>query len=107
MKPYIICVAISYALVLVSGCADTSSSTRPATIPQAGQTDIIPDLLAQVSEDNLRRGVFYLAKDPLPFRKVNYAVPGHSRNSLAEADAWIEKQLRGWGYRVDREVCKV
>lgn len=70
-------------------------------------TDRIPGFLAQVSETNLRDSVFHLAKDPLPFRKVNYTVPGHKQTSLAEADAWIESQLRGWGYAVEREVCEV
>jgi hypothetical protein len=51
--------------------------------------------------------VFSLAKDPLPFRKANYTVPGHAQNSLEETDAWLEQPLRGWGYHVEREACEV
>ncbi|MCX7824074.1 MAG: M28 family peptidase [Verrucomicrobiae bacterium] len=101
--------------VFVSGCAGPSSSTRPAAVsaprpPSVSQSvggDVIPALLAQVSEENLRRNLFHIAKDPIPFRKVNYRVPGHKRSTLDETDDWIEKQLRGWGYRVERETCQV
>ncbi len=73
----------------------------------APENDIIPGFLSQVSENNLRRGVFHIAKDPLPFRKANYTVPGHKRSSLDETDDWIETQLRTSGYKVEREQCKV
>jgi len=69
--------------------------------------DIVPDLLSQVGEENLRRNLFYLSKDPLPFRKLNYTIPGHAQNTLYEADAFIEGQLRSWGYEVAREACPV
>jgi len=99
--------AVACVLVFVSGCADKPSPARPAGVSRAADTDIIPALLAQISEDNLRRSLFYVAKDPLPFRKVNYRVPGHKRSSLDETDDWIEKQLRGCGYTVEREKCEV
>jgi hypothetical protein len=64
-------------------------------------------LLTQVDEDRLRRNLFYLASDPLPYRKLNYTVPGHTRCTLYEADEWIAGQLAEWGYRVEREGCPV
>lgn len=64
-------------------------------------------LMHQLSEENLHRHLFCLAKDPLPFRKLNYTLPGHEQNTLYEADAFIEAQLRGWGYEVEREGCPV
>jgi hypothetical protein len=73
----------------------------------AADRDIIPGFLSQVSEANLRRDLFQIAKDPLPFRKANYTVPGHRRSSLDEADDWIEKKLRESGYKVEREQCEV
>ena len=69
--------------------------------------DIIPKFLDQIDESHLRSGVFHLAKDPLPFRKVNFTVPGHAQNSLDETDAWIGAQLADWGYAVEREACEV
>jgi hypothetical protein len=69
--------------------------------------DHATELLSQVSEENLRRNLFYLAKDPLPFRKLNLTLPGHSRNTLYEADDFIARQLRGCGYAVESEGVQV
>jgi hypothetical protein len=107
--------AVACVLVFVSGCADqsptarptTATATRPPSISQAAGADIIPALLAEINEENLRRNLFHIAKDPIPFRKVNYRVPGHKRSTLEETDDWIEKQMRGWGYLVEREKCEV
>jgi hypothetical protein len=63
---------------------------------------LIADLVAQVSEEELRRIVFHLAKDPLPYRKVNYTRPGQTKTSLQETDDFIEATLKGWGYTVTR-----
>jgi len=89
------------SLCAAAACALALSSAS------AADKDIIPGFLAQIAEANLRRSLFYIAKDPLPFRKANYTVPGHKRSTLDETDAWIEKQLRGWGYKVEREACEV
>lgn len=89
------------ALIFVAGCATTPPPTKTTS------ADIIPGFLAQVSEANLRRDLFYLAKDPLPFRKANYTLPGHKRSTLAEADAYIEQRLRGCGYELDDDICEV
>ena len=99
--------AFACALVIASAWANESESAPPARSAPAADRDVIPGFLRQVAEANLRHAVFYLAKDPLPFRKANYTVPGHAQNSLDETDAWIERQLRGWGYKVEREACEV
>lgn len=70
-------------------------------------TDIIPALLAQVSEERLRRDLFALAKDPLPFRKLNHTRPGQAQCSLYEADDFIAGELEACGYRVEREGVPV
>ena len=67
---------------------------------------MIRELLDQVSEELIRERVFYLAKDPLPFRKANYTVSGHAKSTLEETDDWIQSQLEGWGYTVRREACR-
>ncbi len=99
--------AIACALVATSVCVDASESAELARATGPASPDIIPEFLRRVSETNLSAGVYYLAKEPLPFRKANYTVPGHAQNTLAETDAWIEEQLRGWGYPVEREACEV
>ncbi|MFI5269790.1 MAG: M28 family metallopeptidase, partial [Chloroflexota bacterium] len=60
-----------------------------------------------VSAERLRENLFYLAKEPLPFRKANYTVPGHRQTTLEEADAWLAAQLRSSGYAVEREGVPV
>jgi hypothetical protein len=62
----------------------------------------ITGLLAAVDEERLRRTVFYLAADPLPFRKLCYTVPGRDRNTLYEADDYLAGQLEEAGYTVAR-----
>jgi hypothetical protein len=68
---------------------------------------MIEELMAQVSVEKIRERVFYLAKDPLPFRKANYTIAGHAKSTLDEADDWIASQLETWGYAVRREACRV
>jgi hypothetical protein len=51
--------------------------------------------------------LFYLSKSPLPYRKVNYSLPGHAKNTLYEADDYIVWKLGGPGYQMKRESCRV
>lgn len=69
--------------------------------------DPIPGLIAQVDQEEISRNLFHLSKDPLPYRKVNYTVPGHDKNTLCEADDFIASKLESWGYAVEREGCQV
>ena len=62
---------------------------------------MIRDALQKVSADRLRRDLFYLSRDPLLYRKVNYTRPGQSVCSLAEADEYIRGQLQSAGYDVE------
>lgn len=57
-------------------------------------------MLGEVSADSLRRDLFHLCRDPLPFRRVNFTRPWQPVDSLAEADAYIRGRLEGSGYRV-------
>ena len=65
------------------------------------------EALHAVSEERLRRDLFHLAEDPLPFRKVNFTLPGHTRCTLDEADDFIEDRLTGLGLQVTRTPCQV
>ena len=69
--------------------------------------DPIPGLIAQVDQEEISRNLFYLSKDPLPYRKVNYTIPGHHKDTLCEADDFIASKLEPWGYEVEREGCQV
>jgi hypothetical protein len=55
----------------------------------------------------MSKDLFYLAKDPLPYRKLNFTLPGHEKNSLYEADDYLAGKLESWGYRVEREGVRV
>lgn len=69
--------------------------------------DIIPDLIKQVDPQRLSRNLFYLSKNPLPYRKLNYTLPGHTQNTLYEADDFIQVKLESWGYSVEKEGVQV
>lgn len=64
-------------------------------------------LLQQVSADRLRHDLYYLCRDPLHFRKVNYTRPGQTIDSLAEADTFIRTQLESIGYTVTTTTHRV
>ncbi|SVB35629.1 uncharacterized protein METZ01_LOCUS188483, partial [marine metagenome] len=51
----------------------------------------------------MRDHLFHLSADPLPFRKLNYTIPGHDRCTLYEADDYIVGQLQNCGYEVKQE----
>ena len=68
---------------------------------------MIPDLLARVSADRLRHDLFYLCRDPLPYRKVNYTRPGQALDSLAETDAFLRRELEAAGYAPTATPCRV
>jgi hypothetical protein len=70
-------------------------------------TDPIPALISQVDQEKISGNLFYLSKDPLPYRKLNYTIPGHTANTLYEADDFIASKLESWGYNVEREGCRV
>jgi hypothetical protein len=60
-----------------------------------------------VDSERISKHLFYLAKDPLPYRKLNFTLPGHEKNTLYEADDYIARKLESWGYRVEREGVQV
>jgi hypothetical protein len=64
-------------------------------------------LINDVDPDRISRNLFYLAKDPLPYRKLNFTLPSHQKNTLYEADDYLAGKLEAWGYRVEREGVQV
>lgn len=63
-------------------------------------------LIAEVSEQDLSSDLFYLSKDPLPYRKANFTRPGQTKSTLEEADDCIAGKLQSWGYQVEREPVR-
>ena len=68
---------------------------------------MIQDMLHRVSAERIRRDLFHLCHDPLPFRKANYTRPGRSADSLAETDDFIRDQLASAGYEVISTMHRV
>jgi hypothetical protein len=69
--------------------------------------DLIPSLIAQIQEENIKHSIDFLAGDPLRYRKVNYTRPGQTKNSLEEADDFISACLESSGYTVARHGVQV
>ncbi len=67
----------------------------------------IRSVIRQVDSGRMSRNLFALAKDPLPYRKLNLTLPGHAKNTLYEADDYIAAKLESVGYRVEREAVQV
>jgi hypothetical protein len=67
--------------------------------------DAINDMLGRIDEGHMRKSLFHIAKDPLPYRKLNYTIPSHQENTLYEADEWIQEELRKSGYDVECEAA--
>ncbi len=67
----------------------------------------IRSLIRQVDSERMSKNLFALAKDPLPYRKLNFTLPGHEKNTLYEADGYISARLESRGYHVEREGVRV
>jgi hypothetical protein len=67
----------------------------------------IRNLIGAVDAQRMSKHLFYLSKDPLPYRKLNHTLPGHEKSTLHEADDYLGGQLESWGYHVQREGVQV
>lgn len=90
----------SFPEVVVSSRAggDTGDTSADATVRA---------LIGAVDRERMSRDLFYLSKDPLPFRKLNLTLGGHEKNTLHEADDYLADQLEARGYHVQREGVQV
>jgi len=71
---------------------------------------VIRRLIGEVDASRMTRHLFHLAKDPLPFRKLNLTLPGHDKSTLDEADVSRLTPIRparimGSGVEGRRLVC--
>jgi hypothetical protein len=98
---------IGLLLILSVGLLDTVQA-RQKQSDEGNKVDAsIRRLISAVDRERISKHLFYLAKDPLPYRKLNLTLPGHDKNTLYEADDYLAGKLETWGYRVEREGVQV
>jgi hypothetical protein len=95
----------SICLSLMLVCSQVMYA-NPESVNFVGEAGI-RRLIGEVDPEQISKHVFYLSKDPIPYRKLNLTLPGHEKNTLYEADDYLAKQLESWGYRVEREGVRV
>jgi acetylornithine deacetylase/succinyl-diaminopimelate desuccinylase-like protein len=98
---------IGVLLILSVGVLDTLRAGQ-GTNDNSNKVDAsIRRIISNVDNERMSKNLFYLSKDPLPYRKLNLTLPGHEKNTLYEADDYLAVQLQSWGYRVEREGVQV
>jgi len=94
--------------LLVSVGLLVAGQARPEGSGDKSKVDAtIRGFIKAVDPERMSKNVFYLAKDPLPFRKLNLTLPGHQKNTLYEADDYLAGKLEAAGYQVEREGVQV
>jgi len=99
--------AIGLLFLLSAGLLDTIQARLEGNDDSSKADAGIRRLISVVDPERISKNLFYLAKDPLPYRKLNLTLPGHEKNTLYEADDYLAGKLEAWGYRVEREGVKV
>lgn len=106
-------------LMFVSLAGTSRAAGAPEDQPSADQTSwqriwsdgqvdaAIRGAIGAVDAERMKKHLFHLSKDPLPYRKVNFTLPGHQKSTLHEADDYLAGLLESWGYRVEREGVRV
>lgn len=84
--------AILCASLQVAGVAQNDERTRR--------------FIGAVDSGRISQHLFQLARN-IPFRKLNLTLPGHTKNTLYEADDYLTGQLESWGYAVKKEGVQV
>lgn len=92
--------------VLFSGVSSAQPS-KTSLLPKEKKYESSYASLSKVDRERMRKSVYYLSKDPLPRRVLNYTIPGHKLSTLEEADAWIIRQLSDNGYKPSTDETKV
>jgi len=68
--------------------------------------DPIAQAIDRIDAGRIRDDLFYLCQTPLPFRKANLTLPGHSRSTLDETDAFLALRLERLGYKPTKEAAQ-
>jgi len=99
--------AVGLLFLFSSGLIDTVQARQKGSDDGNNVDASIRRLISDVDPERISKHLFYLAKDPLPYRKLNLTLPGHEKNTLYEADDYLAGKLEAWGYRVEREGVQV
>ena len=99
--------AIGLLLLFPTGLIDTVKARQEGSDESNKADASVRRLIGNVDTRRISKDLFYLAKDPLPYRKLNLTLPGHEKNTLYEADDYLAGQLEACGYRVEREGVQV
>jgi len=114
--PFAGAVVLLYFLAAGSSVAVRASEEKagdepePAWVQTWGRDGVdatIRGRIAAVDARLMSQHLFHLAKAPLPYRKLNFTLPGHAKCTLYEADDFLAGKLESWGYRVKREGVRV
>jgi hypothetical protein len=104
---YIGIYAIGLLFIFSEGLLDTVQARQKERDDSKKLDANIHRLIGAVDTKRMSKHLFYLAKDPLPYRKLNLTLPGHKKNTLYEANDYLAGKLQTWGYRVEREGVQV
>jgi len=99
--------AVGLLFLFSAGFIDTVQARQKGSDDGNNVDASIRRLISDVDSERMSKHLLYLAKDPLPYRKLNLTLPGHQKNTLYEADDYLAGQLEAWGYRVEREGVQV
>jgi hypothetical protein len=95
--------AIGLLFLFSAGLLDMVEARQEGTDDGNKVDASIRRLISAVDSEQMSKHLFYLSKDPLPYRKLNLTLAGHEKNTLYEADDYLAGKLEAWGYRVERE----
>jgi len=99
--------AIGLLFLFSTGFLDTARARQETSNDSNNADATIRRLIRAVDSERISKHLFYLSKDPLPYRKLNLTLPGHEKNTLYEADDYLASELEAWGYHVGREGVQV
>jgi len=99
--------AIGLLMLLPAGILDSVEARQQANVNSNNVDANIRRFISDVDPERISKNLFYLSKDPLPYRKLNLTKAGHEKNTLYEADDYLAGKLEAWGYRVEREGVRV
>ena len=101
------CWTIGFSLLFSVGLLVPCRANREARRGSDKPAADIRRLIRAVDPERLSKHLFYLAKDPLPYRKLNLTLPGRHKNTLDETDDYLVSRLEAWEYNVGREAVRV
>lgn len=103
-KPLLACLT---ALILGTGVGSVNFPQINDAEKEKNYELLYSSLSKKVDQERMQKEVFYLSKDPLPRRVLNWSRPGQTISSLEEADARIMQQLTKCGYVPKTDETKV